>query len=98
MRRPLPRCRGRSPMRLEACCGELSRVTRQGGTLYLSVPRAAAFDDRLYRFAGMFAKFALFKFRKRLEHQQRFDFAGLLERFYARGLVLEAYALVPAGF
>jgi len=83
---------------LEACCDELSRVTRQGGTLYLSVPRAAAFDDRLYRFAGMFAKFALFKFRKRLEHQQRFDFAGLLERFYARGLVLEAYALVPAGF
>jgi len=83
---------------LEPCCDELVRVTRTGGTLYLSVPRAAAFDDRLYRFAGHFAKYALGKFRKRIEHQQRFDLQGLLDRFYARGCVLTAHALVPAGF
>ena len=83
---------------LEACCDELARLTRPGGTLYLAVPRAAAFDDRLYRFAGVFAKLALGKFRKRLEHQQRFDFHGLVDRFYARGLRLTATARVPAGF
>jgi len=83
---------------LEACCDELARVTRAGGTLYLAVPRAASFDDRLYRFAGVFAKYALFKFRKRLEHQQRFDLRGLLDRFYARGFTLVAHAHVPAGF
>ncbi len=83
---------------LEACCDELARVTRPGGTVYLSVPRAASFDDRLYRFAGVFAKFALLKLRKRLEHQQRFDLQGLLDRFYGRGLELAGYARVPAGF
>jgi len=83
---------------LDACCDELARVTRPGGQLYLSVPRAAAFDDRLYRFAGVFAKYALLKFRKRLEHQQRFDFHGLVDRFYRRGLRLTATARVPAGF
>jgi len=83
---------------LEACCDELARVTRPDGTLYLSVPRAAAFDDRLYRFAGYFAKYALFKFHKRIEHQQRFDLAGLIDRFAARGLRLVAQARVPAGF
>ncbi len=77
---------------------ELVRVTRPNGLLYVSVPRAAAFDDRLYRFAGYFAKYALGKFRKRIEHQQRFDFAGLLELFYARGATLEGFARVPAGF
>lgn len=83
---------------LEACCDELARVTKPGGTLYLSVPRAAAFDDRLYRFAGYFAKFALLKFRKRVEHQQRFDLRGVLGRFRRRGLALTAHAFVPAGF
>ena len=83
---------------LEACCDELARVTRPGGQLYLSVPRAAAFDDRLYRFAGYFAKYALMKFKKRVEHQQRFDFHTLLDLFYARGMRLTATARVPAGF
>jgi SAM-dependent methyltransferase/predicted RNA-binding Zn-ribbon protein involved in translation (DUF1610 family) len=83
---------------LEACCDELVRVTRPGGTLYLSVPRAAAFDDRLYRFAGYFAKYALMKFGKRIEHQQRFDLSGLLEKFSRRGMQLTAHAFVPAGF
>lgn len=83
---------------LDACCDELTRVTKPGGTLYLSVPRAAAFDDRLYRFAGYFAKYALFKFHKRIEHQQRFDFRGLIDAFYSRGFVLAGYAAVPAGF
>ena len=83
---------------LEACCDELVRVTRPGGQLYLSVPRAAAFDDRLYRFAGLFAKYALFKFRKRVEHQQRLDFHGVIDRFYARGMRLTATVRVPAGF
>ncbi len=83
---------------LAACCDELARVTKPGGTLYLSVPRAAAFDDRLYRFAGYFAKYALLKLRKRIEHQQRFDLQGVLDRFAARGLALTAHAFVPAGF
>jgi SAM-dependent methyltransferase len=83
---------------LEECCDELARVTKPGGTLYLSVPRAAAFDDRLYRFAGYFAKVALLKFRKRLEHQQRFDLRGLLGLFRHRGMALTAHAFVPAGF
>jgi len=83
---------------LEACCDELVRVTKPGGTLYLSVPRAAAFDDRLYRFAGYFAKYALLKLRKRIEHQQRFDLPGLLERFRGRGMEVTAHAIVPAGF
>ena len=83
---------------LQACCDELARVTRVGGTLYLSVPRAASFDDRLYRFAGVFAKYALFKFRKRLEHQQRFDLEKLLGLFESRGFAVEALAHVPAGF
>ena len=69
---------------LGACCDELARVTKPGGTLYLSAPRSAAFDDRLYRFAGYFAKYALLKLGKRIEHQQRFDFQMLLDLFYAR--------------
>jgi SAM-dependent methyltransferase len=84
--------------RLEACCDELVRVTKPGGALYLSVPRAAAFDDRLYRFAGYFAKYALGKFGKRIEHQQRFDFQKLIDLFTARGMALIAHARVPAGF
>ncbi|MGH7741800.1 MAG: methyltransferase domain-containing protein [Candidatus Eiseniibacteriota bacterium] len=83
---------------LEACCNSLARVTSDGGTLYLSVPRAAAFDDRLYRFAGYFAKYALGKFRKRIEHQQRFDLERLLELFRRRGFHAVALARVPAGF
>lgn len=83
---------------LDACVGELARVTKAGGTLYLSVPRAASFDDRLYRFAGTFAKYALMKFGKRIEHQQRFDLAGVLDHFYRRGFELTAHAFVPAGF
>lgn len=83
---------------LEDCCDELARVTKPQGTLYLSVPRAAAFDDRLYRFAGYFAKYALLKLRKRIEHQQRFDLDQVLRLFEARGFEAEALARVPAGF
>ena len=83
---------------LEACCDSLARLTRPGGILYLAVPRAAAFDDRLYRFAGYFVKYALGKFRKRLEHQQRFTLEMLLDRFSARGFEPVALARVPAGF
>jgi SAM-dependent methyltransferase len=83
---------------LAACCDELARVTKRGGTLYLSVPRSASFDDRLYRFAGYFAKYALLKLRKRIEHQQRFDLQKLLDLFYERGFELAAHARVPAGF
>jgi len=83
---------------LVPCCDELARVTKLGGTLYLSVPRAAAFDDRLYRFAGYFAKYAMGKFGKRIEHQQRFSFQTGVELFLGRGFVLTASARVPAGF
>jgi SAM-dependent methyltransferase len=83
---------------LESCCNELARMTRPEGTLYVSAPRAAAFDDRLYRFAGYFAKYALGKLGKRIEHQQRFDLQQLLDLFRSRGFELTAYASVPAGF
>jgi SAM-dependent methyltransferase len=83
---------------LAACCDELARVTKPGGRLYLAVPRSASFDDRLYRFAGWFAKIALLKFRKRIEHQQRFDLERLLDLFTVRGFAPEALARVPAGF
>jgi SAM-dependent methyltransferase len=83
---------------LAACCDSLARLTRPGGTLYLSVPRSASFDDRLYRFAGLFAKYGMLKLGKRLEHQQRFDLARLVGLFYARGMVLRAFASIPAGF
>jgi SAM-dependent methyltransferase len=83
---------------LSACCDELARVTRTGGRLYLSVPRAASFDDRLYRFAGYFAKYVLMKLKKRLEHQQRFDLEQVLQLFETRGFEVEALAHVPAGF
>ena len=82
----------------EPCCDELARVTRRGGALYLAVPRSASFDDRLYRFAGWFAKYVLLKLRKRLEHQQRFDLERLLTAFAARGFEVESWARVPAGF
>ena len=83
---------------LEACADELARVLVPGGVLYVSVPRSTAFDDRFYRFAGYFAKYALMKFRKRIEHQQRFSFTSVMALFYARGFVLEGFSLVPAGF
>jgi len=81
---------------LAPCCDELARVAKPGGTLYLSVPRAASFDDRLYRFAGYFAKYALGKLGKRIEHQQRFDLETVLELFEARGFEVESLARVPA--
>ena len=84
--------------KLRPSCDELARVTRPGGRLYLAVPRTASFDDRLYRFAGWFAKYALLKLRKRIEHVQRFDYEKLLELFTARGFEPEAMAMVPAGF
>jgi SAM-dependent methyltransferase len=80
------------------CADELARVLKPGGLLYVSVPRSSAFDDRFYRFAGYFAKYVLFKFGKRIEHQQRFDFASVMALFYGRGFVLEGFSLVPAGF
>jgi SAM-dependent methyltransferase len=83
---------------LASCCAELARVTRPGGILYLAVPRSASFDDRLYRFAGYFAKYALLKFRKRIEHQQRFDLEKLLGLFEPLGFEIESLARVPAGF
>ena len=83
---------------LPACCDELARVTRSGGTLYLAVPRSASFDDRFYRFAGTFAKYALMKLGKRLEHQQRFDLEKVLSLFEGCGFEVEALARVPAGF
>ncbi len=83
---------------LAACCDELARVTKPGGRLYVAVPRAASFDDRLYRFAGWFAKIALLKLRKRIEHQQRLDLEKLLDLFTTRGFEPEALARVPAGF
>ena len=83
---------------LEGALDEIARVLRPGGRVFASVPRAASFDDRFYRFAGYVAKYLLGKFRKRLEHQQRFTLASFLAGFGRRGLALEGFAAVPAGF
>src|SRR5262249_13933680 len=83
---------------LATCCDELARVTKPGGRLYLAVPRSASFDDRLYRFAGYFAKSVLLKLDKRIEPQQHFDLPKVLRLFAARGFEAESLARVPAGF
>jgi len=83
---------------LEACYDEVARVTRQGGTLYLSVPRSAAFDDRLYRFTGYFRQVRPDEVGKRIEHHQRFDLAKLVGLFCSRGFELVSLSLVPASF
>ena len=83
---------------LESTLDEIARVLRPGGRVFASVPRAASFDDRFYRFAGYVAKYLLGKFQKRIEHQQRFSFPSFLAGFYRRGLGLAGFAVVPAGF
>ena len=77
---------------------ETRRVLKPGGLVYCAQPRAAAFDDKFYRFAGYVAKYLLGKWRKRIEHQQHFSFESLNREFYARGFVLEAFSVVPAGY
>lgn len=67
---------------------EADRVLAPGGWLYLSVPNAHSFEDRLYRalFAGG-------------GHLQQFGFRGLLRAVYTHtGLKLMAFADWPAGF
>ncbi len=83
---------------LEATWDELVRVLRPGGRLFAAVPNSHSFDDHFYRFAGWFAKYALLKLRKRLEHQQRTDFPRSLRLAYRRGCVLEGFCVCPAGF
>jgi len=82
----------------DATVTESSRVIKPGGFLYAALPRASSFDDRFYRFAGYFAKFALLKFGKRLEHQQRFDFASLNRTFYRNGFRLLSFCECPSGY
>jgi SAM-dependent methyltransferase len=77
---------------------EASRVMKPGALLYAALPNSRSFDDRLYRFAGYFAKYFLFKFGKRLEHQQRFDFLSLNVLMYARGFRLLSFAECPSGY
>jgi SAM-dependent methyltransferase len=83
---------------LDPTMDEIARVLAPGGVVFASVPRADSFDDRFYRFAGYVAKYGLGKWRKRIEHQQRFSFQSFCAGFYARGFVLESFAVVPAGF
>ncbi len=83
---------------LRGTLDETARVLKPGGLVYCSQPRAAAFDDKFYRFAGYVAKYLLGKWRKRIEHQQRFSFESLNREFYRRGFLLEGFCVVPAGF
>ena len=82
----------------ERAVGEASRVMKHGGLFYAALPNSRSFDDRFYRFAGYFAKYFLLKFRKRLEHQQRFDFLSLNATFYAAGFRLLSFAECPSGY
>lgn len=83
---------------LETTLDEVTRVLKPGGIVFCSVPRTSSFDDRFYRFAGYVAKYLLGKFRKRIEHVQRFSFESLNRSFYRRGFVLEGFTVVPAGY
>ncbi|MBN1504071.1 MAG: methyltransferase domain-containing protein [Candidatus Eisenbacteria bacterium] len=77
---------------------EAARVMKPGGLLYAALPNSRSFDDRFYRFAGCFAKYFLLKFRKRLEHQQRFDFLSLNRILYEAGFRLVSFAECPSGY
>jgi SAM-dependent methyltransferase len=83
---------------LENTLDEVARILRPDGVVFCSVPRTASFDDRFYRFAGYVAKYLLGKFKKRIEHVQRFSFESLNRGFYLRGFNLEGFAVVPAGY
>jgi SAM-dependent methyltransferase len=83
---------------LDNTLDEVARVLRRDGVVFCSVPRTASFDDRFYRFAGYVAKYLLGKFKKRIEHVQRFSFESLNRSFYRRGFTLQGFAVVPAGY
>lgn len=82
----------------DATVTEASRALKEGGLLYAALPNACSFDDRFYRFAGYFAKYFLLKVRKRLEHQQRFDFLSLNRLFYNKGFRLLSFCECPSGY
>jgi SAM-dependent methyltransferase len=83
---------------LQGTLDETTRVLKPNGLLYCAQPRAAAFDDKFYRFAGYVAKYLLGKWKKRIEHQQHFSFESLNRELYERGFILEAFSVVPAGY
>jgi SAM-dependent methyltransferase len=76
----------------------LASAVKPGGKIYLSFPNSASFDDRFYRFAGVFAKYGMLKLRKKLEHVQRLDFQKVVREFYRRGFRLISFAEAPSGF
>ena len=83
---------------LSGTIDNLASSIKPGGKLYLSFPNSASFDDKFYRFAGLFAKYGMFKFRKILEHVQKLDFQRVVREFYRRGLRLVSFAEAPSGF
>ncbi len=71
-----------------AALGELDRVVRPGGFLYLSIPRASSLQDRLYRFT-----------LKGGGHLQRYSFESFLAMVYQEtGFKLEGYAPAAGGY
>jgi SAM-dependent methyltransferase len=82
----------------DATVTEASKALREGGLLYAALPNSRSFDDRFYRFAGYFAKYFLLKLRKRLEHQQRFDFLSLNSLLYKKGFRLLSFCECPSGY
>jgi len=77
---------------------EARRVLKKNGLLYIATPNAASLEDKLYRFQNIMRNLFLFKFRRPLDHKQKYSFSGLLKFFYENGFYLKSFCLCPAGF
>jgi SAM-dependent methyltransferase len=83
---------------LEGTMNEVGRVLRDGGLLAVAVPNSRSFEDRAYRFVSYVYKYALFQFRKRVEHVQTITFLSLNRDLYRRGFRLLRFREEGAGY